>query len=171
MVDQLTCSVNVENSHATRHLLALKARAERIVETAPDAFIGFDLEGLIVDWNTQATALFGWSREAAIGRSLWGTIMPSPATKRIAREILFPKLPGKRRRGIIDSSFQRDIVTATSFLSRLRSAGPSGVRLKIFSGPSCATYPSGEKREEELRQAKEAAESHSEHRDFEWNQP
>src|SRR5580765_6529279 len=50
-------------------------RAERIIETATDAFIGFDLDGCIVDWNTQATAVFGWSREAAMGRSLWATIL------------------------------------------------------------------------------------------------
>src|SRR5205814_4948832 len=60
---------------AARAPLALKTRAERIVETAPDAFIEFDLDSRILDWNTQATAVFGWPREAAIGRSLWATIL------------------------------------------------------------------------------------------------
>ena len=55
--------------------LEIPTRAERVVETAPDAFIGFDFECRIIDWNAQASAVFGLSREAAIGRPLWATIL------------------------------------------------------------------------------------------------
>ncbi len=59
-----------------KRLAASEARSELIIETAPDAFIGVDLEGRIVNWNAQATAIFGWTKEEAIGSTLWETIIP-----------------------------------------------------------------------------------------------
>jgi PAS domain S-box-containing protein len=47
-----------------------------IIETANDAFIGTDQDGVVMDWNRQAEIVFGWSREEAIGRSLEDTIIP-----------------------------------------------------------------------------------------------
>jgi PAS domain S-box-containing protein len=32
-----------------------------VLETAPDAFIGIDLEGRIVTWNAKAAQTFGWN--------------------------------------------------------------------------------------------------------------
>jgi PAS domain S-box-containing protein len=50
-------------------------RINAIIETAQDAFIGVDLHGRVIDWNSQAEALFGWSRDEMIGRSL-GLVVP-----------------------------------------------------------------------------------------------
>ena len=47
-----------------------------ILDSAYDAFIAIDAEGRIIDWNRQASAVFGWSREEAIGRRLADTIVP-----------------------------------------------------------------------------------------------
>src|SRR5262249_12524300 len=52
-------------------------RAEHIVNTAPDAFVGIDLESRIIIWNLQAVETFGWSAEEAIGRTLFDTILPA----------------------------------------------------------------------------------------------
>jgi PAS domain S-box-containing protein len=49
-----------------------------IIETASDAFVGIDGQGLITNWNHQAEQVFGWSREEAIGRRLYETIIPPP---------------------------------------------------------------------------------------------
>ncbi|TQK11889.1 sensor histidine kinase [Herbaspirillum sp. SJZ107] len=51
-------------------------RINAIVESAQDAFIGIDLRGRIMDWNSQAEAMFGWSRDEVIGRSLGALIVP-----------------------------------------------------------------------------------------------
>ena len=51
-------------------------RIQAIVESAQDAFIGLDLRGRIIDWNSQAEAMFGWSRDEVIGRSLGALIVP-----------------------------------------------------------------------------------------------
>src|SRR5690349_16336787 len=48
----------------------------QIVETAFDAFIGMDSNGVVVDWNTQAEATFGWPRSEAIGRTVSDLIIP-----------------------------------------------------------------------------------------------
>ena len=51
-------------------------RYHEIIETAFDAFIGIDSNGVIMDWNTQAEVTFGWPRSEAIGRTLSHLIIP-----------------------------------------------------------------------------------------------
>ncbi len=52
--------------------------ARRIIETALDAFVQMDDEGVITDWNSQAEKIFGWSRADAVGRVLAELIVPEP---------------------------------------------------------------------------------------------
>jgi len=66
----------VERSRAARALADSEERMRLIVETASDAFVGMDSCGVIVDWNSAAEALFGWSRAEAIGARLADTIIP-----------------------------------------------------------------------------------------------
>jgi len=47
-----------------------------IVQDAHEAFVAMDAGGFIIDWNPEAEATFGWSREEAIGRVLADTIIP-----------------------------------------------------------------------------------------------
>src|SRR5258705_2911169 len=70
-----------------RRLAESEARSQLIIETAPDAFIGFDLESRIVKWNAQATVIFGWTKEEALGNTLWKTVIP-PALHEEHRERL-----------------------------------------------------------------------------------
>ena len=51
-------------------------RSRQILETALDAFVGMDSRGTIVDWNAQAVATFGWSREQALGKLFFTIIIP-----------------------------------------------------------------------------------------------
>jgi PAS domain S-box-containing protein len=46
-----------------------------IIDTALDAFVQMDENGSIVDWNPQAWAIFGWSREEAIGKPPWANLI------------------------------------------------------------------------------------------------
>src|SRR5262249_13725910 len=58
---------------------ALRANEERIrliIEAALDAVITIDASGVVTGWNPQAEAIFGRSRESALGRSLAETIVP-----------------------------------------------------------------------------------------------
>lgn len=51
-------------------------RTRTIIESAPDPFIGMDLQGRIVDWSGQAEVLFGWRREEVLGRQAADLLMP-----------------------------------------------------------------------------------------------
>jgi len=51
-------------------------RINTIIETAQDAFVALDLGGRIIDWNSAAQRMFGWSRDEAIGRPLGELVVP-----------------------------------------------------------------------------------------------
>ena len=51
-------------------------QTRQILETAQEAFISMDADGLITDWNPQAQISFGWSREEVLGRELAETVIP-----------------------------------------------------------------------------------------------
>lgn len=57
-------------------LLQSQERNRAIVDTALDGVITIDSTGLVTDWNAQAAAIFGWSREETLGRPLSETIIP-----------------------------------------------------------------------------------------------
>jgi PAS domain S-box-containing protein len=65
-----------EVNDKTAALLDSEATARGIVDTALDAFIQMDERGIIIDWNPQAQAIFGWSRAEAIGKVLADLIVP-----------------------------------------------------------------------------------------------
>jgi PAS domain S-box-containing protein len=49
-----------------------------VFAAAPDAVILMDREGLIVDWNRAAEAIFGWRRADVLGRELAEVVVPGP---------------------------------------------------------------------------------------------
>jgi two-component system, sensor histidine kinase and response regulator len=51
-------------------------RHHQIIETALDAFIEMDSDGLITHWNARAETTFGWSGSEAIGQPLSTIIVP-----------------------------------------------------------------------------------------------
>jgi len=57
-------------------LRASQARLQAILDSALDAVIILDASGRITDWNPRAEAIFGWSRQDAIGRKFMETIVP-----------------------------------------------------------------------------------------------
>ena len=59
-----------------------------IIETAHDAFIGMDLDGMVTDWNTQAERMFGWRRHEAIGRPLAELVLPARYHDSLRRAVI-----------------------------------------------------------------------------------
>ena len=49
---------------------------DRRDRAAIEAFIQADDCGSIIEWNPQAEAIFGWSRQEALGRHLIGMLLP-----------------------------------------------------------------------------------------------
>ncbi len=51
-------------------------RYRRTIENALDAIISVDHRGVIVGWNPQAAAIFGWSTEEALGEDVFELVTP-----------------------------------------------------------------------------------------------
>ncbi|GAA3946106.1 PAS domain-containing sensor histidine kinase [Actinoplanes auranticolor] len=62
---------------ANRDLLLATERMRRVLDTANDAFVSTDADGVILAWNTAATALFGYAAAEAIGRPVGDLILPA----------------------------------------------------------------------------------------------
>ncbi|HEU0014849.1 MAG TPA: PAS domain S-box protein, partial [Longimicrobium sp.] len=54
-----------------------EARLRGVFEASLDAIIVTDTASRILEWNHQAEALFGWSAQEAVGRTLGETIIPA----------------------------------------------------------------------------------------------
>lgn len=68
----------VRRREATESALrASEAELRAVLEHANDAYISIDEGGVILEWNHQAQAMFGWTREEAVGRRLDETIIPA----------------------------------------------------------------------------------------------
>lgn len=57
---------------------ASERKLQAIVDTALDAIVAMDRDGIIVGWNRQAESLFGWPRDAALGRQVDGLLVAPP---------------------------------------------------------------------------------------------
>jgi PAS domain S-box-containing protein len=67
---------DITAANKVREALRDSERMSRgIIDTALDAFVQMDENGSIVDWNPQAWAIFGWSREEAIGKPPWANLI------------------------------------------------------------------------------------------------
>ncbi len=53
-------------------------RLRLILDSSLDAVVAIDEQGKITGWNPQAEAVFGWSREEALGKMLADLIIPEP---------------------------------------------------------------------------------------------
>lgn len=65
-----------ERSKAEHALRAHEERTRLIIDTAFDAIVSADADERIIEWNTQAEAIFGWTAIEAQGRRLAELIIP-----------------------------------------------------------------------------------------------
>lgn len=54
----------------TRELARREAELRTVIDTAYDAYVALNSEGIVTVWNLQAEENFGWRREEAVGQSL-----------------------------------------------------------------------------------------------------
>lgn len=69
---------------------ALKKANEKtslIIDTAHDAFIAMDPQGVVTEWNRQAEEMFGWKSKEAIGKSLTQIIIPPSERQLLENDI------------------------------------------------------------------------------------
>ncbi|MDB6101730.1 MAG: domain S-box [Gammaproteobacteria bacterium] len=70
----LTATVDRKFSYQTLALRDSEQRFRLIVQTALDAFLEFDPDGVLTEWNARAEETFGWRRFEAIGERLGSMI-------------------------------------------------------------------------------------------------
>jgi PAS domain S-box-containing protein len=59
-----------------RALRQSEARTRLVLDSAPDAFITLDSDGILTTWNVAAERMFGWTAVEAIGNPMRGLIIP-----------------------------------------------------------------------------------------------
>ena len=67
-----------------------------VYNTAPLAFVVWDLNTHVTDWNEKAREVFGWSKEEALGRSFFDFIIPEkdrPHVEHVVKDLLHGELP------------------------------------------------------------------------------
>ncbi len=65
-----------ECKRAEEELRQSEVRSRSVLDSALDAVVGMDADGLITDWNPRAETIFGWNRAEVLGQPLAGTIIP-----------------------------------------------------------------------------------------------
>ena len=69
------CTVDRRFSNQSRALQSSEQRFRLIVETALDAFLEIDPDGVLTDWNAHAEEAFGWRRAEAVGLQIDAVIV------------------------------------------------------------------------------------------------
>ena len=63
-------------SDRAQQLERSEVRTRTVLDTAPDAFITLDRDGVIITWNAAAQRLFGWTAAEAIGKTMRALLLP-----------------------------------------------------------------------------------------------
>ncbi len=80
---------------------ALRKREElfrNVYDTAPLAFVVWDLDTRVTDWNKKAEKVFGWSKDEVIGSDFFDFLIPDkdrPQVENIVDRLLKGKLPSQ----------------------------------------------------------------------------
>ena len=79
LISRLLERMGVETGTADQRERALRqseARTRLVLDSAPDAFVSLDRDGIIITWNVAAERMFGWSAAEAIGKPIRSLIIP-----------------------------------------------------------------------------------------------
>ena len=76
-----------ERKKAEDALVESEQMARAVIDKAFDGFAQMDKTGVIVEWNSAAQTIFGWSREEAIGSTLGSLIVAPSDQPRYRQEI------------------------------------------------------------------------------------
>jgi len=70
-------------------------RTSQIINSAPDAMVAMNAQGVVTEWNQAAVELFGYSEQEAVGRKLGNLIVPQ-AWRRAHDHALEQRVPEAR---------------------------------------------------------------------------
>jgi PAS domain S-box-containing protein len=102
---------------AKEALLESEQMARDVIENALDAFIQTDEASNILEWNPQAEAIFGWSRQEALGKHLPTLLLPEPLQSH--RQKMKEQLLGNEERAAAGDRFEIDAICRDGRLVRI----------------------------------------------------
>jgi PAS domain S-box-containing protein len=73
---QLAGAMTLELRESHDRIDAERRRIRLILQNAYDAFVAVGPDGRVTDWNAQASKLFGWKEEEAVGRDVVELLVP-----------------------------------------------------------------------------------------------
>jgi len=141
-----------ESHRAQETLRDSEQMARGIIDSALDAFVQTDMDGRILDWNSQAETIFGWPRADALGKNFIDLVVAGADHDDLKsglarflergedgilgrrRELIARRRDGdefraelsvtalKRREGLVFNGFFRDLTEQAAAEERLRQA-------------------------------------------------
>ena len=94
---------------------SLREREElfrNVYNTAPLAFVVWDLDNRVTDWNKKAQEVFGWSKEEALGRNFFDFLVPAEDRYHVENAV-HRLLKGERPSHSINANLTKDGGTIT----------------------------------------------------------
>jgi PAS domain S-box-containing protein len=157
----------LERRQSEAALRESEERTRLIIDSALDAVVTMDMGGVIREWNAQAERTFGWTKAEAIGRDLGEVLVPerlreahrvglrrNQATGESTVLQRRLEMPARHRDG---REFMVELSIAPVYRDQART-GEAGGRPVLYSG-FLRDITQRVEAEQELRRAKEAAES------------
>ncbi len=96
-----------ERKKAATALQESEERFRTFYETAPLAFVVWDTDCRITEWNDRARKMFGWERSEVLGRSFYDLIVPAEERQPI-EQIVQNILNGTVDKNVINQNITRD---------------------------------------------------------------
>ena len=97
----------LESKQRTKSADSERVLYRNVYEAAPLAFVLWDRNCCITDWNRRAELMFGWSREEVLGRNFFEFLIPDDARPQVEK-IVSALLLGQVRRHTINENLTKD---------------------------------------------------------------
>jgi PAS domain S-box-containing protein len=80
-------NIAIECERAEEALRESEELFRNVYDTAPLAFVVWDRDARVTDWNRKAEEVFGWSKEEALGRDFFGFLIPEKERLHVERVV------------------------------------------------------------------------------------
>lgn len=121
-------------NRAKEALRASEERYRNVYDTAPLAFVIWDCDCRVTDWNSRARKMFGWSRKEILGRNFFEFLVPEHARPRV-EDVVDALLRGEIQRDVVNENLTK---SGETILCRWNNSILRGREGQVMGGMSLA---------------------------------